>query len=167
MILSLHNNVSHTNGSINYLQLTHWGRVTHICVSKLAIIGSDNGLSPGRRQAIIWTNTGILLIRTLGINFSEILGEIHSFSSKKMHFKMSSAKGRLFSLGLNELMDTLFPNLATSPATRRLLSTRNTASVTLAVISFVKLPICYVARFYFALCLTGLYFWRTCLLRRW
>ena len=33
--------------------LTHWGRVTHICVSKLTIIGSYNGLSPGRRQAII------------------------------------------------------------------------------------------------------------------
>ena len=43
---------------------THWGRVTHICVSKLTIIGSDNGLSPGRRQAIIWTNAGILLIWT-------------------------------------------------------------------------------------------------------
>ena len=85
--------------------LTHWGRVTHICVSKLAIIGSDNGLSPGRRPAIIWTNTGILLIRTLGRNFSEILGKIHSFSSKKMHFKMSSAKGRLFSLGINELTE--------------------------------------------------------------
>ena len=42
--------------------LTHWGRVTHICVSKLTIIGSDNGLSPDRRQAIIWTNAGILLI---------------------------------------------------------------------------------------------------------
>ena len=36
--------------------------MTHICVSNLAIIGSDNGLSPGRRQAIIWTNAGILLI---------------------------------------------------------------------------------------------------------
>ena len=33
--------------------LTHWGRVTHIWVSKLTIIGSDNGLSPDRRQAII------------------------------------------------------------------------------------------------------------------
>ena len=83
--------------------LTHWGRVTHICVSKLTIIGSDNGLSPGRRQAIIWTNAGILLIRTLRTNFSETLGKIHSFSFKKMHLKMSSAKGRLFSLGLNEL----------------------------------------------------------------
>ena len=55
---------------------THWGRVTHICVNKLTIIGSDNGLSPGRRQAIIWTNAGILLIGPLGTNFSEILIEI-------------------------------------------------------------------------------------------
>ena len=38
----------------------------HICVGKLTIIGSDNGLSPRRRQAIIWTNAGILLIRPLG-----------------------------------------------------------------------------------------------------
>ena len=51
--------------------LTHWGRVTHICVSNLTIIGSDNGLSPGRRQAIIWTNTGILLIGPLRTNFNE------------------------------------------------------------------------------------------------
>ena len=51
--------------------LTHWGRVTHICVSDLTSIGSDNGLSPGRRQAIIRTNGGILLIRPLGTNFSE------------------------------------------------------------------------------------------------
>ena len=47
---------------MNSAPLTHWGRVTHKCVSKLTIIGSDNGLSPGRRQAIIWTNAGILLI---------------------------------------------------------------------------------------------------------
>ena len=55
------------------LLLTHWGPVTHICVGNLTIIVSDNGLSPDRRQAIIWTNAGILLIRTLGTNFSEIL----------------------------------------------------------------------------------------------
>ena len=83
--------------------LTHWGRVTHICVSKLTIIGSDNGLSPDRRQSIIWTNAGLLLIGPLGTNFSEILSEIHAFSFKKMHLKMSSAKWRLFSLGHNEL----------------------------------------------------------------
>ena len=56
--------------------LTHWGRVTHICVSKLAIIGSNNGLAPGRRQDIIWANAGILLIGPLGKNNSEILIEI-------------------------------------------------------------------------------------------
>ena len=99
--------------SQSMLVKTHWGRVTHICVSKLTIIGSDNGLSPGRRQAIIWTNAGILLIRTLGTNFSEILGKIHSFSFTKMHFKMSSAKWRLFSLGLNELKRTLAINILT------------------------------------------------------
>ena len=83
--------------------LTHWGRATHICVDKLTIIGSDNGLSPGRRQSIIWTIAGILLVRTLGTNVSEILGKIHSFSFSKMHLKMLSAKWRLFGLGLNEL----------------------------------------------------------------
>ena len=77
--------------------------MTHICVSNLTTIGSVNGLSPGRRQVIIWTNAGILLIRTLGTNFSEILGEIHPFSFSKMHLNMSSAKWRLFGLGLNEL----------------------------------------------------------------
>ena len=69
--------------------LTHLGRVTHVCVSKLTIIGSDNGLSPGRRQAIIWTNAGISWIRTLETNFSDILDEIHTFSFKKMDFNMS------------------------------------------------------------------------------
>ena len=84
-------------------ELTHWGRVTHICVGKLTIIGSDNGLSPERRQAIIWTNVGILLIRPLGTNFSEFLVEILIFSFKKMRLKLSSAKWRPFCLGLNEL----------------------------------------------------------------
>ena len=65
-----------------HTQLTHWGRVTHICVSNLTIIGSDNGLSPGRRQAITWTNVGILLIGPLGTKFSEMLIEIHTFSFK-------------------------------------------------------------------------------------
>ena len=74
--------------------LTHWGRVTHICGSKLTIIGSDNGLSPGWHQAIIWTSAGILLIRTPGTNFSEILSESYTFSLKKMHFKMAAILSR-------------------------------------------------------------------------
>ena len=52
--------------------LTHWGRVTHICVGNITIDGPNNGLSPCRRQAIIWTNAGILLIEPLAANFSEI-----------------------------------------------------------------------------------------------
>ena len=67
--------------------------MTHICVGKLTIIGSDNGLSPGRRQAIIWTNAEILLIWHLETNLkNEILIGIQTFSFKKMHLKMSSAK---------------------------------------------------------------------------
>ena len=84
--------------------LTHWGQVTHICVGNLTIIGSDNGLSPGRRQAITWTNVGILLIGPLGTNFSEMLIEIHTFSFKKIHLKMSSGKWRPFCLSLNVLI---------------------------------------------------------------
>ena len=80
----------------------------HICVVKLTIIGSDNGLPPRRRQAIISTNAGILLIGPLGTNFSEILIEITTFSFKKMLLKTSSAKRRPFCLGLNVLK-----NLAT------------------------------------------------------
>ena len=57
-------------------------RFTHICVGNLTIICSYNGLSPGQRQAIIWTNAGILLIGPLGTNFSEILIEIHKFPFK-------------------------------------------------------------------------------------
>ena len=77
--------------------------MTHICVSKPTIIGSDNGLSPDRRQVIIRTSAGILLIGPLGTNFSEILIEIHAFSFKKMHLKMLSGKWRPFCLGLNVL----------------------------------------------------------------
>ena len=96
--------------------LNHWGRLTHICVSKLTIIGSDNGLSPGRRQAIIWTNAVIFLIRTLGTNFSAILSKIHAFSFKKMHLKMSSAKWRPFCLGPNMMMLCCLETYQGSPA---------------------------------------------------
>ena len=42
--------------------LTHCGRVTHKYVDNLTTICSDNGLSPGQYQAIIWTIAGMLLI---------------------------------------------------------------------------------------------------------
>ena len=62
--------------------------MTHVCVSKLTIIGSDNGLSLGRQETIIWTNDGILLIGTLGTNFSEILIEIHTFIQENVFENM-------------------------------------------------------------------------------
>ena len=81
--------------TVRYISpLTHWGRVTHKCVSKLTTIGSDNGFSPGRGQAIIKTNASMLLIWHLGTNVSEILIEINTYSFKKMQLKMSSGKWR-------------------------------------------------------------------------
>ena len=74
--------------------------MTHISVGKLTISGSDNGLSPGRYQVIIWTNDGTLLIGPLGTNFSEILMEIQIYSLKKIRLKMWSAKCCPFHLGL-------------------------------------------------------------------
>ena len=76
--------------------LAHWGWET--------IIGSDNGLSPGRSQAIIWTNTGLLWIGPLGTYFNEIRIKIQQFSLKKIHLKMSSGKCRPSCLGLNVLI---------------------------------------------------------------
>ena len=93
--------------------LTHWGRVTHICVSKLTIIGSNNGLLPCRCQAIIWTNAGKSLIWPLGTHFGEILIKTHTFPFKKMHLKMPSAKCRPFCLGLNVLICDVRPPLMT------------------------------------------------------
>ena len=83
--------------------LTHWGRVMHICVGNLTIINSDNGLLPGRRQAIIWTNAGILSIGPMGTNFGEISIAILIFLFKKMHLKVLSVKWQPFWLGLNGL----------------------------------------------------------------
>ena len=86
---------------IDITGLTHWGRMTHICLGKLTITGSDNGLSPGRCQATIWTKAAILSIRPLGTNFCALLIEIQTFPFKKMRSKVSSAKWWQFCLGLN------------------------------------------------------------------
>ena len=80
--------------------LTHRGRVTHICVNKLTIIGWKIGLSHGRGQVTIGTSSAILVIGSLGTNFSEILIEISTFSFRKRHFKRTPGKWRPFRLGL-------------------------------------------------------------------
>ena len=70
--------------------------MTLVCVSKLAIIRPDNGLSPGWRLDVMGNNAGVLFMR--------ILSEIHSFSFKKMHLNILSAKWRPCCLGLNILI---------------------------------------------------------------
>ena len=74
--------------------------MTHICVGNLNIIGPDNGLSLGRRQAIIWTNAGILLFGPLRTNANEIF-EIYTFSSKIWECRLENSGN--FCLGLNVL----------------------------------------------------------------
>ena len=90
------------------LHLSHWGIITQIYVSKLAIISLVNGLSPGGRQAIISTYAKILLIDPLGIKLKEILIEIYTFAFKKMHLKLSFTKWQSFCLGLSILKALLF-----------------------------------------------------------
>ena len=68
----------------------------HICISNPTNIGSDNGLAPGRHQAIIWYNAGILLIEPLGSNFSEIVIEIQTISFNKMHWRCHLRNGGHF-----------------------------------------------------------------------
>ena len=77
-----------------------------ICISKLTIMGSNNGLSPGGRQAIFWTVAGILLIGPLGTNFSEIWIEIRTFPFKKMHLKMLFGKWQPFCVLTNKQLET-------------------------------------------------------------
>ena len=65
-------------------------------------IGSDNGLLPIWRQAIIWTNAALLSIGPSWTTFNEIWNKIRNLSLK-MHLKMSSVKWRPFCSGGDEL----------------------------------------------------------------
>ena len=64
------------------------------------MFGSDNGLSHGRRQAIIWINAGILLIESLGTNFREILVDIYIFFFQKMDLKCLENVGHFASASI-------------------------------------------------------------------
>ena len=99
-VLFVHINSAHKRWIL--CDLTHWGRVKHMCVSKISIIVSDNGL---------WTQSHYLnqclniVNWTPGrLNFREILNEINTVSFKKMHLNMSSAQWRFFPLSLNEVI---------------------------------------------------------------
>ena len=50
---------------VYHIRLTHWGRVTHLCVDELTITGSDNGFAPIHHMnqycnIVIWTLTNKL-----------------------------------------------------------------------------------------------------------
>ena len=67
------------------LSLTHWDWVTHICVNKLTIFGSDDGLSSGRHQAIILTRVGASTqILSTSTSTSTLLSMSTSTSTEKM-----------------------------------------------------------------------------------
>ena len=66
---------------------THLPLVPHICQWSRSVLVSDNGLSPIRRPAIIWTSPGLLSIGPLGTNYSEILIKIQNFSFTKNAFE--------------------------------------------------------------------------------
>ena len=86
----------------NVCGLTLCDRVTHIYDANLTIFGLDNGLSPGRRQAIIWTTAGILLMDPW--EQTSVKVKILTFSLKKTHLKVSSVEWQPFCLGFNVLM---------------------------------------------------------------
>ena len=114
--IKLHKIIDSQWNSTGYVyNLTHWGRVTHRCVSKLTFIGSDNGLSLGRHQALIRTNAGILLIWPLGTNFSEISIVINIYLLKKMRLKTSSGKWPPSCLGINVLIMITVPTDGLAP----------------------------------------------------
>ena len=93
-------------------RVTHWGRVTHICVRKLTIVGSDNGLSPGRRQAVILTNAGVLLIGLLRkVLLVYLLSKLIYFHWRKWIGKCL----RPFCLGTN-LLTTIYHHVANGNA---------------------------------------------------
>ena len=77
----------------SFVWLTHFLLVWHIYPSvNWVSIGSNNGLSPIRRQRHCLNKCWLLSSWPLRTNLSEIWIEIQSFSFMKMHLKMSSAK---------------------------------------------------------------------------
>ena len=60
----------------------------------------------------------VLVIQTLGTNFTDILSKIHALSFKKMHLEMLSAKWQQFCLSLNVLtfdIAVLYPMCSIGP----------------------------------------------------
>ena len=110
-ILHLHWNLGTLQCSVGPLERCEFPTYVHLPQCRIyasvnwVSIGSNNGVWPGRRQAIIWTSAAILSIRPQGTYFNEILFEIQMFSFKKMRLNMSSAKWRPFCPGGDQWKD--------------------------------------------------------------
>ena len=92
-----------------------------MCASEVIIIGSYNSVSPGRHQANIWTNAGILLFGPLGINFNEILIEIKNFQENAFEIvvcKMTSISSQPHWVILHDLPLAIVPPLLPVTDTR-------------------------------------------------
>ena len=94
---------------------SEWPTHTHICIYTYvsvnwAIIGSDYGLLLAWDQAIIKPRMSYLLIRPLGMNFSEILIKMQVIPFRKMHLNTSSAEWQPFCLRLKMLRLKQGPN---------------------------------------------------------
>ena len=78
--------------------------IQQICVNNLTSVGSDNVLSPGRRQAIIWNNVGRFSNGPWETNFSEILIiNVYIFIQENA-FKNAVRKLVCICLGLNVII---------------------------------------------------------------
>ena len=86
-------------------QLTPWGRVTHICASKLTIIGSDKGLSPRRCRAIIWANAANKTLRNI-FRWNFVRFKICHWIKRTWKYRLRNG-GRPFCLGLSVLIPCL------------------------------------------------------------
>ena len=105
-----------------------------MCVSKVKIIGLDNGFSPGRRQAIIWTNARILLIGPFGQTSMKFKTKCTYFHSRKciwmcrqqigVHF-VSSSMCLWFLVLCNSLSFQHYVNLSNLSTCRRVFLLEN------------------------------------------
>ena len=88
--------ISMNRSHVSFLCSAYWGRMTHLCISKLSLHCFKWWLSPDRRQTVIWTNVDLLLIEHVGTNFREVWIRIQHFLLKKINLKVSSARWRPF-----------------------------------------------------------------------
>ena len=106
-------NTTHPTCTQGFIHVTNGSRVTHICISKLTIIGSDRGLFPSWHQAIIWTNAWILLIWPCGTYFNGFFEQYSYISIQENALENVVWKWQPFSLALNVLTNHTYHSFVT------------------------------------------------------